>query len=496
LERNGAGIIQKIQDFTGGYGVDAVIITAGTSSLDPINFAGAIARKKGIVVIVGAVPTGFERGEYYAKELTLKMSSSYGPGRYDASYEDNGIDYPYAYVRWTEKRNMEAFQELLVSNAIDISYLTTHMFLFGDAKKAYNIIAGKKEPYLGMVLKYDSVKEPQRDKLTLKKTEKVGTINLAVIGAGNYAQGFLLPFLPKHDDVVRKGVMSNTGTSSKRVAERYGFEFSTANPVHIFKDAKINTIIIATRHNMHANYVIQGLSNDKNVYVEKPLCLNNEELLSISNTLKKSNGSIMVGFNRRFSPFAQTLKTHFGSGKMAMLYRINAGYIPNDSWMQDMSIGGGRIIGEVCHFIDLMTFMCGSLPKKVSATALDDDQNLKDTVNIMIDFENGSIGNIAYYTNGASKNPPKEYFEVYSSGQTAVINDYKECIIYGNKKPVIQKLNPQDKGQKNMLENYFQCLKDGNSCITFEEIYTITAATFAAQRSVFEGGIPMLINKF
>lgn len=495
LLRNDASILQKIFNYTNGYGVDAVIITAGTSSLDPVNFAGTIARKKGTVVIVGAVPTGFDRGEYYAKELTLKMSCSYGPGRYDSNYEENGIDYPHAYVRWTEKRNMEAFQELLLSKAIDISYMTTHIFSFDNAKKAYDIIVGKTEPYLGMLLKYDIEKDLQHEKTVIKSIEKLGKINIAFIGAGNYAQGFLLPNLSIQNDVVKKGIMSNTGTSSKRVAERYGFEFCTSNISDIFENEDINTVFITTRHNLHANYIIECLKHHKNVYVEKPLCLNSDELISINDIYKLSNGDVMVGFNRRFSPFVQMVKKQFGQEKMSMLYRINAGFISCDSWIQDMSVGGGRIIGEVCHFIDVMTFMCGSLPVKVIASALDDTQNLKDTVNIILEFANGSTGVIAYYTNGAIKNLPKEYFEIYSSGQTAVINDYKECSIYGSRNRKVSKLKVQDKGQKNMLENYFQCIRDSKSCIPFEEICAVTAATFAAQRSIQEGGIPMIINK-
>jgi predicted dehydrogenase/threonine dehydrogenase-like Zn-dependent dehydrogenase len=494
LVRDDQSIIQKILSHTDGYGADSVIITAGTASLDPINFAGTISRKKGTVVIVGAVPTGFDRNEYYTKELTLKMSCSYGPGRYDTNYEEKGIDYPYAYVRWTEKRNMEAFQDLLHSKAIDISYLTTHIFPFDNAKKAFDIIADKTDSYLGIVLKYDTAKEQIHEKYVLKSTNKIGKINLSFIGAGNYAQGSLLPNLPVQNDIVRKGVMTNSGASSKRIAERFGFEFCTSTVSDIIEAEDINTIFVTTRHNLHALSVLECLKHDKNVYVEKPLCLNSMELTTINKAYKLSKSDIMVGFNRRFSPIAQKVRKQFGHGKMSMLYRINAGFIPRDSWIQDLDIGGGRIIGEVCHFIDMMTFICGSLPVKVMASALEDSQNMKDTVNINLEFTNGSTGVIAYYTNGASKNLTKEYFEVYSSGQTAIINDYKKLIIFGNKKPKVFNLRRQDKGQKNMLLNYFQSLREGKPCISFPEIYAVTAATFAAQRSIQEGGIPMTIN--
>jgi predicted dehydrogenase/threonine dehydrogenase-like Zn-dependent dehydrogenase len=493
LVRNAPGIDDKIHDFTGGLGVDAVIIAAATDSLDPINFAGSIARKKGTVVVLGAVPTGFDRDPYYyKKELSLKMSCSYGPGRYDLQYEERGIDYPAAYVRWTEKRNMEAFQKLLANGLIDISYLTTHVFDFDDAPKAYDIVLNHSEPFLGIVLKYDSSKEHKKEKVKITAGEKIEKINLAFIGAGSYAQSNLLPNLPKDSDMVRKGVLTNSGTSSKRVAERFQFEFCTSNENDIFHDSSINTLFIATRHDSHAYYVIKGLENSKNVYVEKPLCLSIRELEKIKSLCLEKNKSIMIGFNRRFSPHARMIKKSLGSGKMSMLYRVNAGSIPADSWVQDMKIGGGRIIGEVCHFIDLMTYICGSLPVKVMASALNDSQRLNDTVNSIVEFENGSTGVIAYYANG-SKSVKKEYFEVYASGSTAILHDFKAASIYGKGKARILNLQAQDKGQKTMIKTYIAGLKEGISPIPSEQIFAVTAAAFAMVKSIQEGGLPVRI---
>lgn len=491
ISRNTSGINSIIDEYTNGLGVDAVIITAATSSLDPINFAGSIARKKGTVVVLGAVPTGFDRDPYYyKKELNLKMSCSYGPGRYDSSYEEKGIDYPAAYVRWTEKRNMEAFQRLVSNRAIDLSYLTTHTFEFDEAPKAYDLVTTHGEPFLGIVLKYDVAKKHEQERINISATEKTGKINLAFIGAGSYAQGSLLPNLPKSEDVVRKGVMTNSGTTSKRVAERFQFEFCTSNENEIIKNPDINTLFIASRHDSHAEYVIKGLENGKNVYVEKPLCLNMGELEQIKSLSEDKGKSVMIGFNRRFSPHATLIKKKIGSGKMSMIYRINAGYIPADSWIQDMETGGGRIIGEVCHFIDLMTYMCGSLPVKVMASALPDSQALSDTVNIILEFKNGSTGVIAYYSNG-SKSLKKEYFEVYTTGTTAIINDFKECLIYGNVKPQKSKLFSQDKGQKAMVEKFIDGLKNGEPPISVEEIFAVTKATFAALKSIQEDGMPV-----
>lgn len=491
LTRNTPGINDKIEEYTNGLGVDAVIIAAATSSLDPVNFAGSIARKRGSVVILGAVPTGFDRDpDYYKKELSLKMSCSYGPGRYDLNYEEKGIDYPAAYVRWTEKRNMEAFQELLSGKAFDLSYLTTHVFKFEDAPKAYDIIMNRSEPYLGIVLKYDVEKQAKNAKIAIHPNGKSGTVNLAFIGAGSYAQGNLLPNLPDSENVVRKGVLTNSGTTSKRVAERFKFEFCTANEEDIIKNPDINTLFVTTRHDSHAGYVIKGLENGKNVYVEKPLCLNISELVEIEKLTTEMKKSVMIGFNRRFSPHATLIKNKLGDGKMSMIYRVNAGYIPADFWIQDMETGGGRIIGEVCHFIDLMTFICGSIPVKVMASVLPDSQALNDTLNIIVEFENGSTGVVAYYANG-SKVLKKEYFEVYSSGTTAVLNDFKECTIYGNGKPKKSKLFAQDKGQKNMVQKFIEGLKNGETPIPMEQIFAVTKSTFAVIKSIQEDGAPV-----
>ena len=488
--RNTPGIEDKILDYTGGIGVDAVIIAAATSSLDPVNFAGAICRKKGRVIILGAVPTGFDRDPYYyKKELELKMSCSYGPGRYDMDYEENGLDYPVAYVRWTEKRNMEAFQRLLYSQKINLDHLTTHRFKFEDAPKAYDIVVNHTEPYLGILLEYDYAKEHVSTSIRVHDSVKADKINVGFIGAGSYAQGNLLPNLPSESKVGRITVMTNSGTTAKRVAEKYNFTYCTSNEQDILQNKDINTLFIATRHDTHAKYVIDGLKAGKNVYVEKPLCLTIEELTEIEQLVSEKHCGVMIGFNRRFSPFAKLLKNKVGGGKMAMMYRINAGYIPADSWIQDIRIGGGRIIGEVCHFIDFMTFMCGSLPYKVSASAMSDAQGLNDTVNITVDFKNGSTGVVAYYANG-SKTLNKEYFEVYASGMTGIIYDFKRCEIYG-KRIDKHSLSVQDKGQKNMMEEFFNSLENGQMPISMEEIFSVTKATFAAVKSIQESGSPI-----
>ncbi len=485
--RSTPGIIETVLDYTHGLGVDAVIIAAATDSLDPVNFAGAICRKKGRVVVLGAVPTGFDRDPYYyKKELELRMSCSYGPGRYDLNYEEKGEDYPAAYVRWTEKRNMEAFQRLVASGKMDISYLTTHRFKFEDAPKAYDIVVNRSEPFLGIVLEYDYSKEHVRKALEVNAAVKTNRINIGFIGAGSYAQGNLLPNLPSTDEVGRIAVMTNSGTTAKRVAEKYKFAKCTSSEQDILQDKTINTIFVATRHDTHARYVMDALNAGKNVYVEKPLCLTMEELQEIEKLCAEKKQGVMIGFNRRFSPFAKILKKKMGVGKMSMVYRVNAGAIPADSWIQDMQVGGGRIIGEACHFIDFMTFMCGSFPCKVSAMALSDAQKLNDTVNILVEFENGSTGVVAYYANG-SKLLEKEYFEVYSTGMTGIIRDFKRCEIYG-KKLEKHTLSAQDKGQKDMMSEFFKSLKEGCMPISMDEIFAVTKSTFAVLKSLQDSG--------
>ena len=488
LTRNAAGVEEQILAATNGYGADAVIIAAATSSLDPINFAGAIARKKGKVVVLGAVPTGFERDPYwYRKELELKMACSYGPGRYDLNYEEKGIDYPLPYVRWTEKRNMEAFQNLILTKKIDIDYLTTHEFGFDNAKDAFDLVVSKAEPFTGIALKYNIEKAANKTKIATSETEQLGKINISFIGAGSYAQGNLLPNIPETNDVGRIGVLTNTGTTSKRVAEKFKFQFCATQEADVF-DENTNTVFVATRHDSHGPYVLKSLKANKNVFVEKPLCLLESELEAIIEAQENANKAVMVGFNRRFSPLTTKLKKAVGNNPMTMLYRINAGAIPGDNWIQDLEIGGGRVLGEVCHFIDYLTYLNGSLPIKVSATALPDANKLNDTLNILIQFENGSSCVVAYYANG-STSMTKEYVEVFSAGLSATLNDFKELKIYGKGKPKKDKIFNQNKGQKEMVEAFVNgLLTDGKAPIPFEEVIAVTKASFKVLESVKRGG--------
>ncbi|MCK5642241.1 MAG: bi-domain-containing oxidoreductase [Gammaproteobacteria bacterium] len=505
LHREKIGIKKKILRFTEDLGCDAVIITAASGSLDPINFAGAISRKRSTVVVVGAVPTGFDREpHFYKKELQVKMSCSYGPGRYDPIYEDKGIDYPPAYVRWTENRNMHAFQELIYLQKINVSYLTTQTFKLDEAPAAYDLIMAKSEPFIGILIEYDITKKLERTKIRVSPqpaTRNPQPVSIGFVGAGSYAQSHLLPNIPKNKKVSLKGVMTATGTSSCSVAERYGFEFCTGNEKDILENENINTVFIATRHDSHAEFVLKALNAGKNVFVEKPLCLTAEELSQIVDLLNRqtdiSNGNstqqldnstnppiLMVGYNRRFSPLAQRMKEAFGTGPMSMLYRINAGYISADTWIQDTEFGGGRIIGEVCHFVDFLTFMNGSPPISVYAAAMTYPSNSNDTLNVSLRYENGSIGTISYFANG-DKSMPKEKIEIFTNGCIAVLDDFKRLTIHASGKKKVKKMISQDKGQKTEVKQFIEAILNGTGeVIPFEEIYSASLVTFKIIESI------------
>lgn len=488
--RNTPGLEEKINSITGGIGADGVIVAAATSSTDPINFAGSVARKKGSVIVLGAVPTGFDRDPFwYRKELELKMACSYGPGRYDLNYEEKGIDYPAPYVRWTQNRNMQAFQELIATKRINISYMSTHEFAFDDAPKAFDLVVSRTEPFIGIALKYDTNKSHSKSKIVFENNQgtPISRVNVSFIGAGSYAQGNLLPNIPVNAQVSKIGVLTNTGTTSKRVAEKFKFNFCTTLENDVL-DEKTNTVFVATRHDSHGAYVLKALEQNKHVFVEKPLCLKESELEEIIDAQQQSQTAVMIGFNRRFSPLTQKIKNVVGSGPMSMIYRINAGAIPKDTWIQDMEVGGGRILGEACHFIDYLTYLNGSLPTKVSAQVLADPKNLNDTVNILLQFENGSTGVVCYYANGA-KSLAKEYVEVFASGTTAILNNFKELRIYGKGKPSKTKLLNQNKGQKEMVEGFVNgIIANGNAPIPFSEIVAVTKASFKVLDSISENG--------
>lgn len=475
-----------INELTNGYGTDAVIITAGTDSSDPIDLAGALCRKKGKVIIVGAVPTGFKRPNYFKKELDLRMSCSYGPGRYDSEYEEGGLDYPYGYVRWTENRNMQAFVDMLATGKISLEKLLTHTFSFSEAPKAYDLIMNKTEPFVGMVLKYDTSKTLQQKVNIASPQYQQGDVTIGLVGAGSFGQNFLIPAL-KNTPAKLVTVVTARPNNARNIADKNQFATASGNAQDIFNDTNINTVFIATRHDTHAPYVLDGINKGKNIFVEKPLCLTETELDSIVEAHNKQPVRVMVGFNRRFAPLVQQLKKHFTPGMpVSVNYRINAGVIPADHWVHDLKTGGGRIIGEACHFIDLCMFIAGSPITSVSAVAVKDASMLNDTVVISLAFENGSIANVSYFSNG-NKQVSKEYLEVFGSGIVAQMDDFKSLNVFG--KTEKKTTGTQDKGHQEEIKIFVECIKQGKPApIPFEETVMSTRATFKALQSIATNG--------
>jgi len=486
LSRDQEGLVKTIMEFTSGYGTDAVIITAATSSNDPVELAGELCRKKGKVVIVGAVPTGFSRTNYYRKELDLRMSSSYGPGRYDAGYEEKGIDYPIGYVRFTENRNMQTFIDLLTSGSLNVEQLISHTFPFEKAPEAYDLIIEHKEPVSGIIIEYISEKQSgSRVILSTPEISKIKSANVGFIGAGNFAQNYVLPRLK--DKCCFVGIVTAEANISRYVADKYHFSYCADSADTLFNDNTIGTIFVLTRHNTHAEFVVRALEADKNVVVEKPLAMSFEELEKVSEAYHKSGKGVMLGFNRRFAPLTQKLISLFtGDQKKAINIRVNAGVVSPDHWVHDPEVGGGRIIGEVCHFIDLACFIAGGKVKKIHSSVINVNPQLMDTVSINLEFENGSFASIGYYSNG-NKNVPKERIEVFCNGTVCLIDDFKTLQIINEKGTRTIRQRGQDKGHSRQFELVTEALNKGVQFpVSFEEIYHSSLVTLEAVRSIRE----------
>ncbi len=486
MVRQTQGINGIIQDFTRGHGSDAVIITAGANSLDPVNFAGEICRKKGKVVVVGAVPTGFARPNYYKKELDLRMSASYGPGRYDPGYEEKGRDYPIGYVRFTENRNMQTFVDLIADQRVNMDSLITHTFDLLNAPEAYDLILDRKDSVIGVLIRYDSQKELQ-SAITLKKVSvgKSRSGNVGFIGAGSFAQNAVLPRLNGKCNFV--GIVTSRGNNSRYIAEKYGFAYCSENPDKLLEDPDIGTVFILTRHDTHAQYAAQALLAGKNVFVEKPLAMNFEELAMVKDAWTQSGRQLMLGFNRRFSPLIEKMVGELQAGsKKSINIRVNAGVVPPEHWVHDPEVGGGRIIGEVCHFIDLAGFIAGSKAINIQAIALSDYPVLNDTVSVNIEYENGSIATVSYYSNG-NKHVAKERIEVFSNGVVYLINDFMKMEISSETGVKKVKLKAQDKGHSKELMVMADVLsKESQFPISFDDIYHSSLLTLETIRSIKE----------
>jgi predicted dehydrogenase/threonine dehydrogenase-like Zn-dependent dehydrogenase len=477
-----------------GHGVDAVVIAAQSSSNEPVNLAAAVARNRARVVAVGSVAMDIPRREFYEKELDFRVSRSYGPGRYDSSYEQKGIDYPIGYVRWTETRNMEAFLRLLADGKLNVQPLITHRFPIAQARSAYDLITGETgEPSLGVMIEY-----PEKANSDRRSTDLVGprkpvvghsSVRVGFIGAGSFALSTLLPAIQHAAGAELIVTAAANGSHARHAAAKFGFRSCTTDENEVINHSDVNTIIIATRHHLHAPQVVAALDAGKHVFCEKPLCLNESELAEIADAHDRQNPPrlLMVGFNRRFAPLAIRMKAflHDVYEPLALHYRINAGFLPADHWLNDPRQGGGRILGELCHFVDLLSFLAGSAPVEVEArTLVSPDRYANDNVLCSLRFLNGSHGAITYVANG-DKSFSKERIEVFGGGAVAMLEDFRRLeLVRDGKKRVFRSLLRQDKGHRGEWKAFLAAIRNGiNSPIPFSEIAATMRTTFALEQS-------------
>lgn len=479
---------ELVSSLTRGLGADAVIITAGTKSNQPLELALNLARKKGKVVVVGAVGMKVPRSPFYEKELDLRISCSYGPGRYDPAYEERGIDYPPAYARWTENRNMQACLDLMASGGLKLKPLISHRFPVDDAARAYDLIVkGKDTLTLGVLLQYDAeADDTTRHDVRPRPSTADSEIRLGFVGAGNFAQSYLIPHLPAKG-LERLGLCTGTGVNAKSVAKKHGFDWCTTNPDEVIQHNKINTVFIATRHHLHGPLALKALQAGKHVFVEKPMCLNAEELDALEAVQDQAQTVLMVGFNRRFSPHLQAIKAFFEpvAEPLIVNYRVNAGFLPKDHWTQDPNEGGGRILGEVCHFIDCIQFLTNARIKSVFAAKIttgNQEMTDEDNLNITLQMDDGSLGIITYLANG-DKSVPKERMEVTGGQRTAILHDYRTVdLIHRGRSRTIK---GRGKGHRQEVTAFLDAVRNGQpSPIPFHSLLETTRATFAIKASL------------
>lgn len=486
---------ETAMNFTQNRGFDHVLICADTASDDPVNLAGMLAREKGTVIAVGAVGLNITRKLYYEKELDFRISRSYGPGRYDPSYEEGGEDYPFGYVRWTEGRNMQAFVELLAQDKINLKPLISHRYPIEQAPQAYELITGKtSEPFLGVLITYPqkTTGNPVRKVEFAHPGKPTTSIRLGVLGAGNYAQAVFLPIVHKTGGITPVGICTASGLTASHAAQKFGFQFASSTESDVLESDQINTVLLLTRHQQHARQTVSALKNKKHVYCEKPLALNSQELASVETQLQQKDCPLLtVGFNRRFAPLAVQLKEYFqGQSEPLMInYRVNAGFLPSNHWLHDAQQGGGRIIGEGCHFIDFVVWMASSLPTEISAQALPDGGKYhQDNCVIHLRFGNGSMATVIYLANG-NKNFAKERVEVFGAGKIGVLDDFRSLeLVSEGKRQLIRSRLKQDKGHQAAWQAFKTAVTNGTSApIPYDQIIAIHKACYAAVQSITNG---------
>jgi len=490
---NGArdDVIAAVREFSGGHGVDSVIIMASAGSNQPLEQAAEICRERGRVVATGLIGLEIPRKPFYEKEIEFVISRAWGPGMYDLDYEERDVKYPLPYVRWTARRNMATFLDLVAEGRVDVDLLITHRFPFKQALNAYEMILEGKEPYIGVVLEYGEAESEQVRRIELKPKSgpmlAKGEVGIGLIGAGLYAQGTLLPALQKVKGVHYFGVATASGMSGQHVGDKFGFEYCTTDYHELLEDGRLQAVFVLTRHGSHSHFVSEALRAGKAVFVEKPLALNEEELKEVVRAWQAGSGFLMVGFNRRFAPATRYVQKRLqgGSGPLVAHCRCNAGYIPPDSWVHHPQEGGGRIIGEACHFVDLIQALTGGLPTELHVSAADGSlAYLHDNITVSLKLDNGSIGSIVYAAVG-DKSFPREYVEVLGHGAVAVIQNFRSVSFTQSGKVSRKRGFGVDRGQVDELETFFRHLREEKlQPVPMREYVATTLATFAMEESI------------
>ena len=486
------GALDAVQSLSQGLGADAVIICAATPASSPVELAGQLARSRGRVVMVGATGMTIPREDYFLKELSFTLSRSYGPGRYDRHYEEEGHDYPVDYVRFTEQRNMRAFLELVQKGQVDPTRLTTHRFPVEEAPAAYAVLEDRSVDRVGVILSYAGAPPaPARFSIQLAAARPLSTdaVGVGFVGAGAYAQSMLLPLLKKRADVVLRSVMTRNGSHSLHASQRFGFESACTRVEEVLDNPAVQLVFISTRHDSHAGLTCRALRAGKHVWVEKPLALTLEELQETARALRENPACrLVVGFNRPFSPAAQWLLARVSAQSPRLMhYRINAGFVPADSWIHDPKAGGGRLRGEGCHFFDFLRHAAGAEAESVQTESPETNRaDLPATGNFAatIRFRNQSVGQVLYTAQGAVR-MGKEHFECFSGQTCGAIHDYRDADFFQRERHERFGKRPQDKGQAGLLDAFLQCLRHGTPPpMRAEDILESTLLTLAAQQSL------------
>ncbi len=488
---DGQDPVAVAENWTGGEGVDGVIVTAATKSNELIHQAATMCRKRGRIVLVGVIGLNLQRADFYEKELSFQVSCSYGPGRYESNYEQKGMDYPIGFVRWTEQRNFEAVLMLLAESKIKTDKLLTHRFPFDQALEGYGAISHPGA--MGILLEYPDVPFEETSHLTERQVSiqprelaaVSGDLGVAFIGAGGFTTRMLMPLLPDQG-ISRRSVVSSTGASSTHAAKKFGFAESSTDALSVMNDSAVDAVFITTPHNTHCGLVCDALAAGKHVFVEKPLAMDLNELERVGEALQSHpEQCLMVGFNRRFSPHSVALKKWLAAspGARSIIITVNAGAIPADHWTQDLEIGGGRIIGEACHFIDLARFFADSPITSVYAQPMAGGEGrLADCVAIQLTFENGSLATVHYLANG-SKDFPKERIEIFAGGRVLSCDNFRSSQEIGGKGKL--KTRGQDKGHAAELTAFFDTLKNGGAWpIAAGELIEVSKATIDAANQI------------